>query len=181
MIQMILKNMMEDLWEAAKYLPFCVIIGIALSIVIFKIECKKNWKKEQGWKTRGIRVCFVIYLLEVGMITFFSREPGSRRGIDWLLFSTWGTNAKNHAFVLENILLFIPLGVLLPLKNFKFQRVQSCVLAGFYFSCGIEIMQLLTGRGFCQLDDVVMNTLGTWIGFRLFCAVKKRFHILKGR
>ena len=45
-------------------------------------------------------------------ITFLSREPGSRDGIDWMPFSTLGSGPRGDAFVLENVLLFVPFGVL---------------------------------------------------------------------
>lgn len=42
--------------------------------------------------------------------------------------------------------------------------MRYCVFAGFLFSCIIEISQLITQRGFCQLDDVVTNTVGAFVG-----------------
>ena len=35
-------------------------------------------------------------------------------------------------------------------------------------SVGIEYTQLVTGRGYCQIDDVVTNTVGAAIGFFVF-------------
>lgn len=35
-----------------------------------------------------------------------------------------------------------------------------CVLAGFLMSCTIEMSQLLTQRGYMQIDDVLTNTAG---------------------
>ena len=43
----------------------------------------------------------------------------------------------------------------------------------------IEGMQLVTERGYCQLDDVVMNTLGGCLGYggmRIIDAVHRRLH-----
>ena len=40
-------------------------------------------------------------------------------------------------------------------------------------------MQLVTERGYCQLDDVVMNTLGGCLGYggmRIIDAVHRRLH-----
>ena len=33
------------------------------------------------------------------------------------------------------------------------------MLGGCIFSCGIEISQLIIGREYCQLDDMVTNTV----------------------
>ena len=55
--------------------------------------------------------CLVMYVAVLLAITYFSRESGSRSGMmDLELFSTWGINNRNNAYVVENVLLFIPYG-----------------------------------------------------------------------
>ena len=46
------------------------------------------------------------------------------------------------------------------------------MLWGFLISVGIETVQLITERGYCQLDDVVMNTLGALVGYVVFASLK---------
>lgn len=53
---------------------------------------------------------FVIYLWMLVMIVFFCREPGSRMGTDFRFMGTWGTTMQDHAWVIENIFLFLPFG-----------------------------------------------------------------------
>lgn len=43
-----------------------------------------------------------------------------------------------------------------------------CVLAGFFVSCTIEISQLLTQRGYMQIDDVLTNTAGAMAGWLIW-------------
>lgn len=50
----------------------------------------------------------VIYIVVVLMTVFFSRELGSREGIDMRILGTWGITMQDHAWVIENVLLFIP-------------------------------------------------------------------------
>lgn len=76
---------------------------------------------------------------------FFSREPGSRKGIDLTLFEIWGSTAIAHAYVIENIIMFIPFGILAPMVFRRMKKAWVCVLVGCIFSCGIEISQLITG------------------------------------
>ena len=81
---------------------------------------------------------------------------------------------QDHAWVLENILLFLPFGILLPVC-LPGRGHWLTVPAGILCSACIEYIQLRTGRGYCQLDDVVMNGLGALAGWliwwliRLFC------------
>ena len=53
---------------------------------------------------------------------FFSREPGSRKQIDLDLFGTWGQTAMAHAYFVENIIMFIPFGILAPMV---FKRMRN--------------------------------------------------------
>lgn len=107
---------------------------------------------------------FVIYLWMLVMIVFFCREPGSRVGTDFRFMGTWGTTMQDYAWVIENIFLFLPFGFLFPVWLPK-KKTAWTIPVGFLCSVAIEYCQLRTGRGFCQLDDVIMNTLGAVIGF----------------
>lgn len=99
---------------------------------------------------------------------FFSREPGSRQQIDLNLFGTWGQTAIAHAYFIENIIMFIPFGLLAPMVFKRMRKVRFCVFIGFLCSCGIELSQLITQRGYCQLDDVVTNTVGMLVGWGIW-------------
>ena len=70
-----------------------------------------------------------------------------------------------HAIFIENIIMFIPFGILLPMLFRKFRNGWLCVLAGFICSCSIEVIQHITQTGYLQLDDVVTNTVGTLLGW----------------
>lgn len=64
-----------------------------------------------------------------------------------------------------NIVLFLPFGFL---SSLAFNGLNSHwyygLLVGFLFSILIEFLQAFCGR-YVQLDDVVMNTLGAFLGF----------------
>lgn len=68
-------------------------------------------------------------------------------------------NARANAYVAENLLLFIPYGAMLPLIWKRSWNSFICVLVGALTSAGIELIQLLTQRGYFQIDDIVVNTL----------------------
>lgn len=59
---------------------------------------------------------FVAYMYTLIMIVYYSREPGSRTGVaDMVLWSNWGMTLQMHAYFIENIVLFIPFGLIFPL------------------------------------------------------------------
>ena len=64
-----------------------------------------------------------------------------------------------HAMFIENIIMFIPFGVLLPIVFKQVRSGWKCVLIGFLCSCGIEITQHITQRGYLQLDVYRMGDM----------------------
>lgn len=66
-----------------------------------------------------------------------------------------------------NAVMFVPLGIMLPLIWRRKARLASVVGFGFLFSLAIELSQLTNNRT-TDIDDLLMNTLGTLVGFGLF-------------
>ena len=64
-----------------------------------------------------------------------------------------------------NILLFFPLGFLIG--------GWKGLIFGFILSCGIELTQYFGHLGYCELDDVLNNTIGTSIGVGLNVVIRK--------
>jgi glycopeptide antibiotics resistance protein len=74
---------------------------------------------------------------------------------------------------LQNILLFIPFGFLIPLIWRQMGKVKNILLSGFSFSLLIEISQLLNNRR-TDIDDLILNTLGAVLGYavcKLICSM----------
>lgn len=188
-----LDYIVKDVMEVVGYLPIGILCGV-LAVVIYLVcawcdRRKTHLKRHLVWNS-VVWFLLVVYLAVMCVTVFLSREPGSRQGIDMTLFGTWGVTPQEHAFVIENILLFVPFGILYPLavsagnagrrghngssekaileEHRKAGWERLTILWGFLISAGIETVQLITERGYCQLDDVVMNTLGTVAGYLVF-------------
>ncbi|CAM4052603.1 hypothetical protein BAQ48_00490 [Bacillus luti] len=82
--------------------------------------------------------------------------------INLTLFDTAGSTTY-----LLNIVLFMPLGFLLPMIWPHFRKMKNTVCAGFLFSLAIELNQLLNNR-ITDIDDLFTNTLGAIIGYLLY-------------
>ena len=81
------------------------------------------------------------------------------------------------AEVVLNVVLFLPVGFLLPVIWEK-ARLRHAILVGAAFSALIEISQLLTRCGWFEFDDMIHNTLGTAIGYGLYRAGEKISELL---
>jgi glycopeptide antibiotics resistance protein len=67
--------------------------------------------------------------------------------------------------LLGNVALFVPFGFALPLAARSFRTPLRAVAAGASLSAGVELLQmLLPGHG-PDIDDVILNTLGTAVGY----------------
>ena len=65
-----------------------------------------------------------------------------------------------------NIILFMPLGFFLVLISQKCRRLSICLLIGCTISLAIEFLQLFILRE-TDIDDILLNALGTALGFFL--------------
>lgn len=96
------------------------------------------------------------------------------------VFGGWkiiGDDAAFYTDGIENLLLFIPF-TYLCLKhnvgcNSKRNILIKSVKRSFLLSIGIELSQLFLRAGTFQISDLVLNTLGGFIGACLFCAVTR--------
>lgn len=69
-----------------------------------------------------------------------------------------------------NLLMFIPFGILYSLSRKEFNLKKS-LIAGLICSLIIEVVQPLFGRSF-DINDLILNTVGTLIGIVIFYIVK---------
>lgn len=78
----------------------------------------------------------------------------------------------------QNIFLFMPLGVLLPMIKDRYNKYRVMALISALISVSIELLQAilstisLTPR-ICDMDDVIANTLGGVMGL-LACRIIKK-------
>lgn len=152
---------------AVRFLPWGLMIGIPAGVFV-SIILNRGKKKGAGRAFYFPIILFTIYAALIGCITYLSRESGSRIGFDLQLFSTWGINDRNNAYVVENVLLFIPFGFLCCWAFPRVRKFSRCTFAGALTSLTVESLQLATGRGYFQIDDILTNTVGTMIGYFLF-------------
>lgn len=88
-------------------------------------------------------------------ITPFREILRVNQGGPWLWFVLWG-----------NIGMFAPVGFCLPLL-WRRRKWYHAFFAGGLFSVFIEFVQIFVGR-VSDIDDIILNTGGSLIGFILF-------------
>lgn len=70
-----------------------------------------------------------------------------------------------------NILWFIPFGYYCVAYEKK--SIGITVLMGLALSLFIEVLQFVLGTGISELDDLILNTLGSFLGALIACITHK--------
>ena len=75
-----------------------------------------------------------------------------------------------HAVVnlFGNIIMFVPLGFLLPKVFAKLGRLWKTLLVTTVIIVLVEVLQLLTLLGTCDIDDLILNVIGAAVGYGLY-------------
>ncbi|MBQ6480911.1 MAG: VanZ family protein [Anaerolineaceae bacterium] len=75
--------------------------------------------------------------------------------------------------IILNVLLFVPLGYLLPQCQNQMDSKWKIILVGFLCSLGIECTQLVTRLGWFDASDLLHNSLGALIGWKYYQRILK--------
>ena len=75
--------------------------------------------------------------------------------------------------VYGNIMLFAPVGLLMPLVWRKQEKFWVLLVSGIAISTAIEVVQLALPLRATDIDDIIMNTCGALIGYVIYILVKK--------
>lgn len=122
----------------------------------------------------AVAVIGCLYGAGVVANTLFPIElGGSAQDLPWTVFlDLVPLSDTEPRDMLQNVVVFAPLGVLLPLVT-RLDTVGRVVLAGFLLSLAMEAAQLgnaVTGHGghIADVDDLLANTLGALLGYGAF-------------
>lgn len=122
-------------------------------------------KKRYSWSIRKTICYTALSLYLAGMyavvglpnVAYIRFEPNFNFEPFAYMFSDWESS-------LLNVVLFFPLGFVLPVFWQDFKAFWKILLLGFTFSLAIETLQIFTFRA-TDVNDLMTNTLGTLLGW----------------
>ncbi|MDO4440182.1 MAG: VanZ family protein [Eubacteriales bacterium] len=156
-----MKNMIFTLYPL-----FCILLPCVIYILLqILLAHKKTNMVHIVWV--GIFLVYVYLVLEttgIGTIWEVGQYPGMelQKEINLVPFHN-----GIHLSMILNIVMFMPLGFLLPLIWKNYQSLFRTALTGLGFSFGIEFCQLFNRR-VSDVEDLLMNMLGTMLGWGIW-------------
>ncbi len=161
--------------QALTFASRAVLIYIVYIIIVNIVRSVRGKKRLEPWRMIVSIALFgvlCVYLSYLFSLTLSGREAGSRSSkINLEVFGTWKPGGGISTHALENVFLFIPFGILIPVSFRFFRKWWNLVLGAFILSISIELIQLITARGFFEIDDMLLNTAGAFAGYLIFWAV----------
>ena len=90
----------------------------------------------------------------------------------------WNLNPQLHRLavinLVGNVVMFIPPGTLLPLVFRRLRSFWKTMLCTTGIIIAVELTQLFTLLGSCDIDDLILNLLGASIGYFFYRLFLKR-------
>ncbi len=139
------------------------------------------------------RILFIAYGLFLIYFLFFAEIMGRttvtneyrynlhpfeeiKRFIEWAKVSEKGYESM-LLNVVGNIVAFVPFGLFLPLITKAKYNVITVTAMGFLTSTLIELIQFFTRVGSFDIDDIILNTTGAFLGYISYRIIR----FVKGR
>lgn len=93
----------------------------------------------------------------------------------WVLRNSGEPGLRTHAWInlVGNVAMFVPLGFLLPWIWGFFRKFWRHILLMTAIIIAVELSQYCFRLGTCDVDDLLLNLLGTELGYFLWKMIKK--------
>lgn len=159
------------------YMDLYALLAVIVPCFVYLLLMRKSYHYAN--RSHYILVAvFLFYLFCLFRVTGIGTvwDIGHYDGIfQWEYLNLMPLQSQGIRTYILNILLFLPLGFLLPLLSQVYHRLFPTLAAGFLCSLGIECCQLLNLR--CSdVDDLLMNTLGALLGYGLWFILSRLCH-----
>lgn len=112
--------------------------------------------------------------------TFKDRFLEGSWGINFIPFRTIKSYIKYSGLfhclvnILGNVIIFIPIGLLLPIILNRYKSFFKIIIISFSISIIIEFIQFFIGRS-VDIDDIILNTIGGLLGYIVYTLLPKRY------
>jgi len=140
-----------------RFLLVEVLPSALLIILLLRIKFRRNTRQFLAYASFAVYLSAVYALTGLPTVLFVRFDPS----VSLIPFAGMMNDLKN---AILNVLLFLPLGFLLPLLWQTYRDFRKTLCFGFALTLCIELLQIFTFRA-TDINDIITNTLGTCLGF----------------
>ena len=140
------------------------------------------------------KITFILYVILMLWLLFGQRVSNDVQGGYWdelsqninlVPFRTIGrymdrlynsAGKLNHQAVINlggNVIMFIPLGFLLPFVSDRAKGLKNCFVMTFALLMLVETMQFFTLLGSFDIDDLLLNIIGIFMGWMAYIKIHR--------
>ena len=169
----------------SRIIPF-LLIGAFFECLFLFLTYKGYIKYKQRSYGRIISSIFLsLSIALVIVMTLYGRQSGMEKEYRFQLFASYIEvyKEKNVEILLQiimNLLMFVPVGILLPCCFQWFEKNKRVFFFAILFSGIIECTQGIFRMGMFEADDILGNVLGAELGFSLFYLMRKIYRKFVG-
>lgn len=166
------------LFKLTSYLHPVVLVVVWFCIYMFFLISLLLIRKESIQLSYSLFLTFILFYT-VGLLILLFLRPNdqSYNSINLIPFSTIAFYLSGKVDVLislynlaANIGLFLPYGILLRVNRASLLKI---IIVPFAAITAIELLQFSTHRGSLDIDDLLLNLLGIYVGCWLFPLFRK--------
>ena len=160
-----------------------IVLGVVLICMVTVVFCIVLFIRQETVQLRYSHLCMLLLLYTIALfiLLFFRPSNQTYQSINLVPFSTivFYLSGKVSGLIsfynlAANIGLFIPFGLFLKVKKCtSFQLFYIPIL----FVSSIELLQYFTRRGSLDIDDLILNLIGFFLGYLLFPLFNRIFKV----
>lgn len=162
---------------------FFTAVWIVMRVIVWIRNRKIDWKREALMLLMYVNLAVIIRIVFFPMERSYGKvqpllfDPGAILPFKIILspfvrMFDFETKAAALINVTGNVAMFIPSGIILPILYRKLDRFWKVVAAGALISLCIEILQLPLSTRTSDINDLILNTAGTAIGYGIYALAK---------
>lgn len=148
--------------KTGKALLICVFIFYALAMIWLLFIRNRSYAGGNYWQQIGMHMSLVPFHTIRKYLMVLIQNPNLYEEFD------------AFANLVSNVAFFVPLGFLLPCLWKKLETFKWFLLYIVALVLAIELIQLFTLRGICDIDDFILNVFGACVGFAALRGIRQK-------
>ncbi|MBQ7031948.1 MAG: VanZ family protein [Bacilli bacterium] len=152
------KAMKINLWIF--FILFC---GLLITLTLFDPMWGRNGLSIFNWSQADFSKHFNYYVKSSVNLIPFKTIIGYIKDIFTSLLDT----SNIFANLLGNLVCMMPFAFFIPMLFKKINNTKKFILTILCITLGIELIQFITFSGSCDIDDIILNTLGAFIMYKI--------------